>query len=147
MPTVNDLLKYKGREVYSVSPETSTLDALKLMAEKNIGAVLVLDGKKISGIVSERDIVRQIAKENVCKGDQPVKQYMTELIYVVSPSQTINDCMDMMTQKHIRHLPVVENEELMGLISIGDVVKNLIAAQETTIDHLEKYITGTGYGH
>ena len=146
MITVNDLLKYKGREVYSVTPDTSTHAALALMADKNIGAVLVLDGKKLAGIVSERDIVRQIAKLGSCNLNQPVEQVMTELLFVVSPSQTINDCMDLMSQKHIRHLPVVENNEVVGLISIGDVVKNLIADHESTIDNLEKYITGEGYG-
>ncbi|MBI9049902.1 MAG: CBS domain-containing protein [Anaerolineaceae bacterium] len=146
MITVTDLLKIKGHDVYTVSPDTPTLQALKLMAEKNIGAVLVLDGKKMAGILSERDVVRQIAAQDNCNLTQPVEQYMTELLYVVSPTQTIDDCMEMMTKKHIRHLPVMENEKLMGMISIGDVVRQLIADHESTIDNLEKYITGTGYG-
>jgi CBS domain-containing protein len=146
MLTVNDLLKYKGRDVYSVSPDTPTLAALALMAEKNIGAVLVLDGKKMAGIVSERDIVRQIASQGSCNLNQPVEQYMTELLYVVSPGQTINDCMDLMSKKHIRHLPILENDEVIGLISIGDVVKHLIADHQSTIVNLENYITGSGYG-
>ena len=85
-------------------------------------------------------------KQGKCNLDNPVEQHMTELLYVVSTNQTIAECMEMMTQKHIRHLPVVQEEEVIGLISIGDVVKQLIADQESTIDHLEKYITGTGYG-
>jgi CBS domain-containing protein len=147
MITVNDLLRVKGRDVYSVSPLTPTLQALKLMAEKNIGAVLVLDGKRLAGILSERDVVRQIATQGQCNLDMPVEKYMTELLYVVSTNQTISECMEMMTDKHIRHLPIVQDEEVIGLVSIGDVVKQLIADQESTIDHLEKYITGTGYAH
>jgi CBS domain-containing protein len=146
MITVNDLLKHKGHEVYSVSPDTSTLEALQLMSENNIGAILIMDGNKLAGIFSERDMVRQIARQGHCNFSQPVEQYMTELLYVVSPTQTINDCMEMMTQKHIRHLPVVDNNQLIGLISIGDVVKQLIADHEFTIENLEKYISGSAYG-
>jgi CBS domain-containing protein len=142
MLTVKDLLKNKGNDIYSVSPNTPTLAALTLMAEKNIGAVLVLDGKKLAGIVSERDIVRQITRQGSCNLAQPVEQVMTELIYVVSLTTSIDDCMDLMTQKHFRHLPVVENHEVVGLISIGDVVKHLIADHKSTIVNLEKYITG-----
>jgi CBS domain-containing protein len=146
MITVNDLLGIKGRKVYAVTPTTPTLQALQLLAEKNIGAVLVMDGKRMAGILSERDIVRHIATQGKCNLNNPVENYMTELLYVVSTNQTIAECMEMMTQKHIRHLPVVQEEEVIGLISIGDVVKQLISDQESTIDHLEKYITGTGYG-
>ena len=146
MISVNDLLKNKGNQVYSVTPQTQTLHALKLLAEKNIGALLVLDGQKLAGIVSERDVVRQIADKGTCNMKQPVEQFMTELLYVISPDQSIDECMSLMTEHHIRHLPVVENEQVVGVISIGDVVKKLIADHETTIDTLEKYITGTGYG-
>lgn len=147
MITVNDLLKAKGNEVYAVTPQTKTLDALKLLAEKNVGALLVLDGKKLSGIVSERDVVRQLAEKGAFNMDQPVEQFMTELLFVIAPSQGIDDCMALMTEHHIRHLPVVENDLVVGVISIGDVVKRLIAHQESTIDNLEKYISGSGYNH
>ena len=116
------------------------------MAEKHIGAVLVMDGPRMAGILSERDVVRQIADQQKCNLETPVEALMTELLYVVTPNQTIDDCMSMMTQKHIRHLPIVQEDKVIGLISIGDVVKQQIANHESTIDHLEKYISGTAYG-
>jgi CBS domain-containing protein len=145
MITVKDLLKVKGSEVYAVSPETQTLDALKLLADKNVGALLVVEGKKLAGIVSERDIVRQITKQGQFYLDQPVKQIMTKQLYVIAPTQNIAECMTLMSEHHIRHLPVVENDQIVGVISIGDVVNHLIADHEFTIANLEKYITGSGY--
>jgi len=145
LTTVRDLLKVKGNAVWYVSPETSVNDALKYMADKQIGALLVLEDDHIAGIVSERDFVRKIAEQNACELDHPVREYMTRKVFTISPSQTIEDCMKMMTEKHIRHLPVVENEKLVGLISIGDVVKGIITSQEFTIEQLSKYIDGGGY--
>jgi CBS domain-containing protein len=144
MVTVKELLKYKGSDVFAVSPDRKTLDALKLLAEKNIGALMVVQNKKLAGIVSERDIVRKIAEQGQDIINQPVEQIMTELLYVVSPNQSIEECMSLMTEHHIRHLPVIDNEQIMGVISIGDVVKRLIADHEFTIDTLEKYISGPG---
>jgi len=141
---VRDLLKVKGNAVWHVSPETSVLDALKYMAEKQIGALLVLEGDQIAGIVSERDFVRKIAKTNAFL-DGPVREYMTRKVLTINLSQTIVDCMELMTAEHIRHLPVLEDEKLVGMISIGDVVKGIITSQEFTIQQLEKYIDGRGY--
>jgi len=145
LTTVRDLLKMKGDKVFSVSPDTSVIETIKIMAEKRIGDLLVLEGDQIAGIVSERDFVREIARENVCHLNEPVRDVMTKEVFTVHPSQTIKDCMQMMTEKHIRHLPVVEDDQVVGLISIGDVIKGIITSQEFTIDQLEKYISGGGY--
>ena len=142
---VRNLLKVKGNDVWHVSPETSVLDALKLMAEKQIGALLVLEGDQIVGIVSERDFVRKIAQMNLCAVESPVRDYMTTRVIIIKPDNSIDDCMALMTDKHIRHLPVMEGGSLVGMISIGDLVKEAIKGYETTIKQLENYITGTGY--
>ena len=145
LSTVRDLLKEKGDAVWFITPETTVFDALRYMAEKRIGALLVLEGDKIAGIVSERDFVRKIAETNACKLTAPVLEYMTREVFTISPSQTIEDCMTMMTEQRIRHLPVVEEDKLAGMISIGDVVKAIINSQEFTIEQLSKYISGGGY--
>lgn len=146
MITVRDLLKGKGNEIWSVKPNDPVLKALDLMAEKDIGALLVMDGDKLRGIVSERDFVRSIAETEKCLIDAAVSHYMTKVVITVEPGQSIDDCMNLMTDHHIRHLPVVENERIIGLISIGDVVKAIIHSKESTIHHLEDYIEGRGYG-
>lgn len=143
--TVRDLLKTKGDALWSISPDTPALDAMQMMAEKNIGDLLVLEGDQIKGIVSERDFVRKIATDGACRLDIPVSDIMTREVITVSPSQTIEVCMGIMTEKRIRHLPVVEGEQILGLISIGDVIKGIITSQEFTIDQLEKYISGGAY--
>ncbi len=144
---VKDLLHYKGENVWSVSPETTLLEALKMMAEKNVGALVVLEGDKVVGIISERDLARKMALyEMGCKPTMLVKEFMTAEVYGVKPQDTINDCMQLMTLKHFRHLPVMEEGKLVGLISIGDVVKRVIEEQKSTIISLENYILGRGYG-
>ncbi|TLN17422.1 CBS domain-containing protein [bacterium] len=145
MYTVNDLLKIKGRAVWACSPHTSLLDALKLMDEKNIGALLVMEGERVAGIISERDVARRIAHLGDCRLSAPITDFMTEDVVVVRPDQTTQDCMQLMTREHIRHLPVMENERLVGMISIGDVVRALIGEQESTINGLENYILGRDY--
>jgi CBS domain-containing protein len=145
MYTVNDLLKIKGRAVWVCSPHTSLLDALLLMAEKNIGALLVTEGEKVVGIVSERDVARQIADTADCPLAAPIADFMTKDVIVVRPDQTVQDCMQLMTKAHIRHLPVFEKEKLAGMISIGDVVRALIDQQQSTINALENYILGHDY--
>jgi len=139
---VRDLLSTKGDAVWFVSPLSTVIHALKYMAEKQIGALLVLEGDQIAGIVSERDFVRRIAESNTCKLNGPVSEYMTREVFTVSPSQTIEECMTLMTEKHIRHLPVVDHEKPVGMISIGDVIKALLTTKEFTIDQMEKYIGG-----
>lgn len=145
MYTVNDLLKIKGRAVWACSPHTSLLDALKLMAEKNIGALLVMEGEKVDGIISERDVVRQIANTANCPIDAPIAEFMTKDVIVVHLDHTVQECMQLMTQAHIRHLPVFDKDQLVGMISIGDVVRALIDEQQLTIHALEGYILGRDY--
>ncbi len=146
MATVRDLLKTKGNEVWSVSPTTSVLTTLKYMADKDVGALLVLDKDRIAGVISERDFVRSIAHNETCLLEARVQDYMTREVVTIAPDKTIEDCMQLMTRERIRHLPVVENQRLVGLISIGDVVKEMISSKETKIDDLENYIEGRGYG-
>lgn len=146
MITISDLLKTKGNDVWFISPSTTTIEALKVLKERDIGALLVLEDGKIVGIISERDFVRRIATSGTCMIEAPVSDYMTTNVFSVGPEKTFIDCMQFMTEKHIRHLPVVENETLLGMISIGDVVKGVIDSQETTIKQMEDYIEGRGYG-
>jgi CBS domain-containing protein len=143
--SVRDLLRLKGDVIWSVKPDTPVIEALDELAEKDIGALLVLDGEDIAGIISERDVVRKIAKAKAFVMDQPVSDFMTAEVFTIAPAQTIEDCMAMMTEKHIRHLPVVEDGKLVGVISIGDVVKATITSQEFMIEQLRKFIDGGGY--
>jgi CBS domain-containing protein len=143
--SVRDLLRLKGDAVWSVEPGTSVIKALHELAEKDIGALLVLEGDHIAGIISERDVVRKIAETDVFELGGTVSEYMTPDVFTISPTQTIEDCMGLMTEQRIRHLPVVEDDQLVGMISIGDVVKAIITSQEFTIDQLTKFIDGGGY--
>jgi len=144
---IRDLLTTKGREVWAVSPNETMLDTLKMLAEKDIGALLVMDGDALVGIISERDFARSIAANEKCLIHTEVKDYMTREVITITPDQTIHGCMKLMTQSHIRHLPVVENGCVVGMISIGDVVKMLLADAEARISNLEDFIEGRGYGH
>lgn len=147
MATVSNLLKVKGKDVWIVQSGTQVKDTLRLMAEKNIGAVLVLDGARIVGVFSERDYARHAARRESMLLNEPVDDFMTRAVYYVSPSQTVEEVMALMTSKHIRHLPVLENDQLVGVISIGDVVKKLMDEKETTIQGLENYILGRDFSH
>ncbi len=147
MATVSNLLKAKGKDVWTVQSGTSVKNTLKLMAEKNVGALLVMDGMRIVGIFSERDYARHAARRESMLLNDPVDDFMTRAVYYVSPAQTVEEVMALMTSKHIRHLPVLENEQLVGVISIGDVVKKLIDEKETTIQGLENYILGRDFSH
>ena len=146
MILVSMILTAKGDEVISVNLGTTMIEALELMAEKNIGAIMVLDKGKPVGIFSERDFVREVAKDQCLMLKMPIETYMTKELYCVSPSSTIDECMAIMTNKHIRHLPVMQGDTLMGIISIGDVVKNVIEDKNLLIDNLEGYIFGHSYG-
>ena len=147
MATVRDLLRIKGNQVWTISPYASVLETLKLMAEKDIGALLVVDGDEMEGVISERDLARSFAKTETCLLDIEVQNYMTRGVITVNPDQSIDECMQIMTKERIRHLPVVENNKLVGLISMRDVVKELISSKESTINSLSDYIEGRGYGH
>ena len=142
MKYVAELLKRKGKDIWSVSPDTPVYKALQLMSEKNCGAVLVLEEEKLVGILSERDYARKVILKGKSSKDTPVAEIMSSKVTCIQPTQTIDDCMALMTDKHIRHLPVMEEEEtLVGLISIGDVVKEVIMEQEFIIHQLENYIS------
>lgn len=145
MITVSMILKQKGESVWTISPETTILDALMQMAKRNVGALVVEDNGEICGIVSERDFARKTAEARSGNLILPVKDFMTKKVYTVKPEQTLDECMEWMTMEHIRHLPVVDNDRLVGIISIGDVVKNLLDEKSSTINSMEDYILGRGY--
>lgn len=141
MTIVSQLLRTKGNDVWSVSPDTTIFDALKLMNQMNVGAVLVLQEGEVAGIFSERDYARKVVLHGKSSRTTPVKEAMTPNVICVTPKDTIETCMTMMSDRHFRHLPVLSEEgELVGLISIGDVVKALLAEQEGIINQLEDYI-------
>jgi CBS domain-containing protein len=142
MITVKQILDEKGSSVWTISPEAKVLDALKLMAEKGIGALIVMEGGEVVGIISERDYARKIILKGRHSQDTPVRDIMSTHIYGVHFDTTAEECMALMTDKHIRHLPVCMDEKLVGVISIGDVVKAIIGQQKGTIENLENYIMG-----
>jgi len=142
MITVKRLLEKKGAAIWSISPHETVFDALAIMAEKNIGALLVVEAGVLIGIVSERDYARKIILKGKASLDTLVWEIMTTKVLYVKAEQTIEHCMALMTDKRIRHLPVISNDKLIGVISIGDVVKEVISEQEFVIDQLVNYITG-----
>jgi CBS domain-containing protein len=143
MTTVRTVLQTKKNELWSIPPDAVVFEALKIMAEKNIGALLVTQKESLVGIFSERDYARKIVLKGESSRTTAVKDVMTSAVMTVTPEQSIDECMALMTEKHIRHLPVVENGKLIGLISIGDVVKAIISEHKYTIQQLENYITGS----
>jgi CBS domain-containing protein len=143
MTTVRNILEAKGTAVWTVEPETLVFDALTLMAEKNIGALLVIKDNALVGIFSERDYARKIVLKGSTSHTAAVKEIMTQSVILVGPDQSIDECMEIMTSKHVRHLPVLENNKLIGMVSIGDVVKAMVSEREHTIEQLKNYITGT----
>jgi CBS domain-containing protein len=143
MATVKNIVESKGTQVWTISPDLLVKDALQMMAERGIGALIVMQSGKIAGIFSERDYARRVAQEQCICLDVPVREMMSHPVYFIQPDQSAEDCMGLMTAKHIRHVPVVQDEKLIGLISIGDVVKWLIAEKESSIQTLEHYITGS----
>lgn len=142
MKTVKQILQEKGRSIWSITPDTSVYDALKLMAEKEVGALLVLEEGRLVGIISERDYARKVILKGKSSLDTPVKEIMTQKVIYVRPELTVEECMALVTEKHIRHLPVLEGDELVGVVSIGDLVKADIEAKVFMIKQLENYITG-----
>lgn len=144
--TVSAILNYKGSDSWSVAPEDTVFHAIALMAEKNIGAVVVLQGGRLVGILSERDYTRNVALKGRTSKETKVREIMSPPL-TVTPEQSVDECMHIMTDHRIRHLPVVVNDRLVGLVSIGDLVNWVISAQNATIDHLQSYISGTYPGH
>ena len=143
MKTVRQLLQKKGHDVWSIAPDTTVLNALQLMADRKIGALLVLDEDKLVGVFSERDYARKVVLKGKSSKDTSVGDVMSSNIVRVVPDQTTELCMSLMTEKRVRHLPVVDGDKVIGVISIGDVVKAVIADREDVIEQLEQYITGT----
>ena len=146
MNFVSSILQTKGHVVFSVTKEMPLIQVLELMAQKGIGAVIVQENDKIAGIFSERDFARKVAKSHSLSLDTPISELMTKDVFVVSPDETVDECMAIMSGTRIRHLPVVENEKLVGIISIGDVVRFTIDEKDLQIQSMEKYIFGYGYG-
>lgn len=142
MQNVRQILQKKGSQVWSISPDDTVYNALKLMAEKELGALLVIDNEQLVGIMSERDYARKVILKGMASKDAPVKEIMTSDVLYVHPDRTVEECMKIMSKKHVRHLPVIEDGNLVGVISIGDVVTSVIAEKEYTIQQLENYIHG-----
>ncbi len=142
MKTVQQLLEAKGREIWTVQPYSSVFDALALMADKEIGALVVTDGNKPVGVLSERDYARKVILKGRASQDTLVADIMSTDVVTASPTTTIDECMALMTECRIRHLPVVDGGALVGIVSIGDLVKAIIAEQQFTIEQLEQYING-----
>lgn len=142
MYTVRQVLQEKGGEVYSISPQATVYEALQLMAEKNIGAVVVLEGDQVAGIFSERDYARKVVLQGKASRTTTVGEVMTREVLYAKLEDSIEDCMSLMTAKRHRHLPVMDGGRLVGVVSIGDVVKAIISDRESTIRELERYITG-----
>jgi CBS domain-containing protein len=140
MNTVSQLLQGKGSNVWSVTPDSSVFEALKLMADKNVGALLVMNDGKLRGILSERDYARKVILLGKSSHELAVREIMSDKVVCVGPQQTVDECMALMNSKRIRHLPVLANGQVIGVLSIGDLVKAVIASQQQTIQQLESYI-------
>jgi CBS domain-containing protein len=140
MKTIKEILQSKPLSVLSISPEASVLDALRLMAEKEVGALVVLENERLAGIFSERDYARKVILHGKSSKDTSVREIMTAKVVYVRPEQSVEECMALMTDKRIRHLPVLQENRVIGVISIGDVVKEVISEQRFVIEQLEQYI-------
>ena len=140
--TVRSILQNKGREVHSIPPEATVYDALQLMAEKNAGALLVIGEGKLLGIISERDYARKGILQGRMSKQTPVSEVMVSPAVVATMESTVEECMRLMTENRVRHLPIVDRDKVVGVVSIGDLVKSIISAQAETIDRLQDYITG-----
>lgn len=142
MGKVRDILRSKGSVVFSVSPDVTVYEGIEIMCAKNVGGLLITENDKPVGIFTERDYARKVVLKGKSSKDTPMREIMTSKLITVSSDHTVEDCMAIMTDKHIRHLPVVDGDQLVGLISIGDVVRFVINEQRDIIDQLEHYITG-----
>jgi CBS domain-containing protein len=142
MNKVSQILKVKGNQVWTILKDATVLDALKLMAEKQLGSLVIMDEKKAVGIFSERDYARRVELMGKKPGTTRVEEVMTKEIITVSPNASVRECMAIMTDNHIRHLPVFEGDQIVGIVSIGDIVKDLIGELEFMVDQLQNYIYG-----
>ena len=140
MMSVRQLLDRKGQEVFSIAPTAAVLEAIRMMAERHVGALLVMEGETLRGIVSERDYARKVILMGRSSADTPVRDIMTTPVLTVQPETTVEKCMQLMTERRVRHLPVTEGGRVIGMVSIGDMVKAVIAEQQQQIEQLESYI-------
>jgi CBS domain-containing protein len=140
--TIDMLLANKGSDVWAIGPRSTVFEAIQLMAEKNVGALLVTEGGRLLGIISERDYTRKVILKGKSSRETPVMDILSASPVVVSPKDMVVDCMRLMTQKHVRHLPVLDGERIVGVVSIGDLVNWTLSTQSATIDQLQKYISG-----
>jgi CBS domain-containing protein len=140
MMSVRQLLDRKGRELFSIAPEAAVLEAIRIMADRHVGALLVMEGDAVSGIVSERDYARKVILMGRSSADTPVRDIMSAPVVTVQPETTVEKCMQLMTERRVRHLPVTEAGRVVGMVSIGDLVKAVIAEQQQQIEQLETYI-------
>jgi CBS domain-containing protein len=140
--SVSGILAHKGSGVWSIASGATVFEAIQLMADKNVGALPVMDGGKLVGIISERDYTRKVILKGKSSKDTPVRDIMTSKLTTTVPDASVTECMRMMTEERVRHLPVIEEGKMIGILSIGDLVRRIISAQTATIDNLEKYITG-----
>jgi CBS domain-containing protein len=141
MQTIAEILRDKGSEVWSVSPDEVIMDALKIMAEKGVGALLVMENDKLVGIISERDYARKVALEGRSSRQSKVSEIMSHRVLCARPDQTVQECMALMSDKRSRHLPILDHKKIIGIVSIGDLVKSIIADQQFEIENLQYYIT------
>ncbi len=141
MHTIAEILREKGSEVWSVGPDEIILDALIIMAEKGVGALLVMDNDKLAGIISERDYARKVALEGRSSRESKVSEIMSHRVLCARPDQTVQECMALMSDKRSRHLPILDHKKIIGIVSIGDLVKSIIADQQFEIESLQYYIT------
>ena len=142
MRKVKEILAVKGNEIWSIGPDQSVYEAIHLLAEKEIGALLVMDGSELVGVISERDYARQIILKDKSSRDTKVADIMTSNVVTSEPSQDVGECMALMSDRRIRHLPIIEDGAIVGIVSIGDLIRVIISEQQSTIVDLEKYITG-----
>ena len=140
--TIRDILKKKGHEVWSITPESTVYRAIEVMADKHVGALVVIDGDKVVGIISERDYARKVILSGRSSKETRVEEIMASPVIFVEPNHAVDECMRIMTNNHIRHLPVIQQEKVIGIVSIGDLVNWIISAQDHTIRLLENYVTG-----
>ena len=140
--TINEILSHKGNQVWSISPDDTVFDAIEFMAEKNIGALLVTQAGRLVGILTERDYTRKVALKGKSSKQTAVKEILSGQVIHVTPDHTVEDCMRLMTDHRVRHLPVLESDQIVGLVSIGDLVNWIITAQTSTINQLQTYISG-----
>ena len=139
---ISEILSHKNGTVWTIAPSATVFEAIQMMAEKNVGALLVLERGKLLGVISERDYTRKVALKGKSSKETPVREIVSGNVITVTPQHTVEACMRLMTEHRVRHLPVVDGDGILGVVSIGDLVNSIISAQHSTINQLETYITG-----